>query len=84
MASALATLMNHAIQIEREQMLKAEAHQRTGDRQGYANGFKSKTLKTRVGQIDLRIPQTRAYRATRTGDRSTPCRSSGASAANGR
>jgi transposase-like protein len=62
MASALATLMNHAMQIEREQVLKAESHQRTGDRQGYANGFKPKTLKTRVGQIALRIPQTRGYR----------------------
>jgi putative transposase len=62
MASALATLMNHAMQIEREQVLQAESHQRTGDRQGYANGFKPKTLKTRVGEIDLRIPQTRGYR----------------------
>jgi putative transposase len=61
MASALATLMNHAMQIEREQVLKAESHQRTGNRQGYANGFKPKTLKTRVGQVDLRIPQTRGY-----------------------
>jgi transposase-like protein len=61
MASALATLMNHAMQIEREQVLKAESHQRTGDRQGYANGFKPKSLKTRVGQVDLRIPQTRGY-----------------------
>ena len=62
MASALATLMNHAMQIEREQVLKAESHQRTGDRQGYANGFKPKTFKTRVGQVALRIPQTRGYR----------------------
>ena len=62
MASALATLMNHAMQIEREQVLKAESHRRTSDRQGYANGFKPKTLKTRVGQVALRIPQTRGYR----------------------
>jgi putative transposase len=62
MATALATLMNHAMQIEREQVLQAESHQRTADRQGYANGFKPKTLKTRVGEIDLRIPQTRNYR----------------------
>jgi transposase-like protein len=62
MASALATLMNHAMQIEREQVLQAESHQRTSDRQGYANGFKPKTLKTRVGRVDLRIPQTRGYR----------------------
>ncbi|MCE2725708.1 MAG: transposase [Planctomycetaceae bacterium] len=62
MASALGTLMNHAMQIEREQVLQAESHQRTADRQGYANGFKPKTLKTRVGRLDLRIPQTRDYR----------------------
>jgi putative transposase len=61
MASALATLMNHAMQIEREQVLKAESRS-VGDRQGYANGFKPKTLKTRAGQVDLRIPQTRNYR----------------------
>jgi transposase-like protein len=61
MASALATLMNHAMQIEREQVLKAESRS-AGDRQGYANGFKPKTLKTRVGQVDLRMPQTRGYR----------------------
>jgi len=61
MASARATLMNHAMQIERKQVLKAESHQRTGDRQGYAHGFKPKSLTTRVGQVDLRIPQTRGY-----------------------
>jgi hypothetical protein len=43
-------------------VLKTESHQRTDDRQGYANGFKPKALKTRVGQVDLRIPQTRGYR----------------------
>jgi putative transposase len=62
MASALATLMNHAMQIDREQVLKAESHQRTADHQGYANGFKPKTLRTRVGRVELRIPQTRDYR----------------------
>jgi len=62
MDSALATLMSHAMQIEREQVLEAESHQRTADRQGYANGVKPKTLRTRVGPADLRIPQTRCYR----------------------
>jgi transposase-like protein len=54
--------MNHAMQIEREQEHKDESHQRTADRQGYANGFKPKTLRTRVGRVELRIPQTRDYR----------------------
>ena len=62
MAAAFTTLMNHAMQIEREQVLKAESHQRNADRQGYANGFKPKTMNTRVGQLELRVPQTRGYR----------------------
>jgi putative transposase len=61
-AEVFATLMNHAMQIEREQALKAESHQRSPDRQGYANGFKAKALKTRVGEVNLRIPQTRGFR----------------------
>jgi len=61
MANAFAIIMNLAMQIEREQTLKAESHQRTADRQGYANGFKTKTLHTRVGEVPLRIPQTRGY-----------------------
>lgn len=61
MASAFATIMNLAIQIERQQALKADSHQRTDDRRGYANGFKPKTMRTRVGEVSLRIPQTRGY-----------------------
>ena len=61
MAAAFASLMNHAMQIERGQALKAESHQRAAGRQGYANGFKPKTLNTRVGKLDLRVPQTRGY-----------------------
>jgi putative transposase len=53
MASAFATIMNLAMQIERQQALKAESHQRTERRQGYANGFKSKTMRTRVGEVSL-------------------------------
>ena len=61
MANAFTIIMNLAMQIEREQTLKAEPHQRTADRQGYANGFKPKTIRTRVGEVPLRIPQTRGY-----------------------
>ena len=28
-------------------------------RQGYANGFKEKRVKTRVGEVELEIPKTR-------------------------
>jgi putative transposase len=61
MASAFATLMNVAMEAERAQALQAESHQRTAQRQGYANGFKAKKLRTRVGEVSLRVPQTRGY-----------------------
>jgi transposase-like protein len=53
--------MHIATQIEREQVLKDESHQRTAEHQGYANRFKPKTLRTAVGELALRIPQTRDY-----------------------
>ena len=61
MARAMTTLFNHAMRIEREQALGAAAHQRSPDRRGHANGFKPKTLSTRVGLLALQIPQTRGY-----------------------
>lgn len=61
MANAFATLLNHAMRIEREQVLGAAPHQRTDRRRGYANGFKPKTLSTRAGELTLQIPQTRNY-----------------------
>lgn len=61
MATALTTLLNHAMRVEREQVLGAAAHQRTDARRGYANGFKPKTLTTRIGDLPLQVPQTRDY-----------------------
>lgn len=62
MASALATLMNHAMPIEHDEVLMPVSHQRSADRRGYANGFKPTTLNTLFGRTDLRITQTRDYR----------------------
>lgn len=61
MAHALTTLLNHAMRAEREQVLGAASHQRTDHRRGYANGYKPKTLTTRVGELPLQVPQTRDY-----------------------
>jgi len=61
MGQAIATLLNHSMLIEREQALDATAHQRTDTRRGYANGYKPKTLTTRLGDLDLKVPQTRDY-----------------------
>jgi putative transposase len=52
-------LMNAAMFLEREKHLGASAYERSEDRLGYANGYKPKTVKTRIGSVDLQIPQTR-------------------------
>jgi transposase-like protein len=53
------TLYNEAMLIERERHLHAETYQRTEQRQGYANGFKDKKLKSKAGTLRLKIPQVR-------------------------
>ncbi len=50
--------MNSAMQLERSRHLNAEPYERTGRRIGYANGYKDKTMNTRVGEVKLAIPQT--------------------------
>jgi len=59
LAQAFQILLNQAMLIERSQALNAQPYQRTPDRQGYANGFKPKSLNTRLGKIDFRVPQVR-------------------------
>ena len=56
---AISTLINHAMLIERQRHLGAAAYQRTEQRDGHANGFKERALATRIGPVDLRIPQVR-------------------------
>jgi len=59
MAAAMQYLYNEALKLEREDFLGAESHERTPERRGYANGFKDKTVKSRVGELKLKIPQVR-------------------------
>ena len=39
--------------------LSAERHERVPERRGYRNGYKPRSLKTRVGELALRVPQAR-------------------------
>jgi putative transposase len=57
--SVFATLLNTAMLVERERYLNAEAYERSDERRGHANGFKSRGLKTRVGELEVRVPQVR-------------------------
>src|SRR5262249_13806835 len=52
-------LLNAAMLLERQKHLRAEAYERTPARQDRANGFKDKTLRTRLGEITVAVPQVR-------------------------
>jgi len=56
---AIQCLLNQAMKLEREQFLQAIPYQRIASRRGWANGFKPKTLASRIGTLELDIPQTR-------------------------
>jgi putative transposase len=59
MARAMQLLVNEAMKLERSAVLGARPYERTPARRGQANGFKPKTVQTRVGALELRVPQTR-------------------------
>jgi len=52
-------LMNVAMKTERSGFLGAGPYERVETRRGYANGFKGKTVQTRMGELELAIPQVR-------------------------
>jgi transposase-like protein len=59
MARAVGVLLNEVMKLERTHALGAAPYQRSEHRKGYANGFKPKTLHTRLGAIPVEVPQTR-------------------------
>ena len=60
MGKALELLLNEAMRAERAAFLGAVPNERTTERVGHANGFKPKTVSTRLGKLALAIPQVRA------------------------
>jgi transposase-like protein len=52
-------MINTAMQLERQKYLRAELYERSQERLGHANGYKDKTVKTRVGDITFAVPQVR-------------------------
>lgn len=57
--SAIQILINQAMLIERNRHLNASPYERNDERTGYANGFKPKSLNTRIGTLELMVPQVR-------------------------
>lgn len=58
MAEIFTSLFNLAMRLERERFLSAGHYQRTPERRGYANGYKSKRLDTLAGTVTLDVPKT--------------------------
>jgi len=59
LAEAVTVLMNVTMVAERSEHLGAAPYERSPERVGYANGFKDKTVESRLGPLPLKIPQTR-------------------------
>jgi putative transposase len=59
MAEAVRILLNEAMKAERAQALGAGPWERSENRRGYGNGFKPKTLNTRLGSMTVQVPQVR-------------------------
>ena len=55
----LRVLVNAAMQVERQKHLGAGPYERSPQRQGHANGYKPKTVTTRLGKITFDVPQVR-------------------------
>lgn len=59
LAAAVRIILNSAMRLERSQVLAAAPYERTEQRLGYANGFKPKTVDTRLGEMTFQVPQVR-------------------------
>jgi transposase-like protein len=59
LAEGIRLLVDEAMRQERSHVLQAQPYERTDTRQGHANGFKPKTLATRIGPIQFKVPQVR-------------------------
>ena len=55
----LRIIINAAMREDRQKHLGVNPYERDEERQGYANGYKDKTVKTRMGDIQFAIPQVR-------------------------
>ena len=59
---AVTRFLQQFLEAEITTFLQAEPYQRTTQRTGYRNGYKPRIVKTRVGRIELSVPQDREGR----------------------
>ena len=60
--AAMRSVVQAALEAEMTEALGAEKGERTETRLGYRSGYYSRSLITRVGALELRVPQDRAGR----------------------
>lgn len=58
----VAAVVQEVLEVEMSQALQAGKGERSGDRLGYRSGYYSRKLITRVGTLELRVPQDRQGR----------------------
>ncbi len=59
LSEAIRLLLNEAMKVERAHALGAQPYERSEERRGYANGFKPKSVQTRLGELTFAVPQVR-------------------------
>ena len=59
LARLVESVLNQILEAQVSEALGAERHERSEERQGYRNGYRARTLFTRVGPVTLQVPQTR-------------------------
>jgi putative transposase len=59
LARLVESVLNQILEAQVSEALGAERHERSEQRQGYRNGYRARTLFTRVGPVTLQVPQTR-------------------------
>jgi len=59
LAKLVESVLNQILEAQVTESLGADRHERSEERQGYRNGYRLRTLSTRVGPVTLQVPQTR-------------------------
>jgi len=59
MAKLVESIVNQVLEHELTDYIGVDKHQHSKDRPDYRNGYRARKLYTRVGQLTLRVPQTR-------------------------
>jgi len=55
-------VVQQVLEAEMDETLQAQKGERTAERQGYRSGYYGRTWITRVGKLELRVPQDRQGR----------------------